>query len=477
MRFHRIAGCGVALASLVITAGLSAPASAAPAPPDRERGAPGKWTQVSTGGSGTTYHSSLYRTADGVLHVVYPKGVGNADQLGHTAINPNGTIAAQNDILPAPWAIVDSTPRVIGDAGGGLRVVFGGQQASVIGDYWSDGRMYTLTAPASGASWVLPAEAVGLSHSAYGSYGTAATTLADGTPIAGFPFNPELTWHVGTGEATADQMFALEGCCAYNMSMVRDGDNVWAAWYANGSSATNNGTFVRQIYPTLGPIIKAPGSSIGADSLPSGPVALAARVGGGVYAAYCVGYPNCDHIGLWKVGASKASSVPSSRYAETIGLSAGPSGRLWVAWADNIPRVRAARTGRNGTGFTPVRTAGMPAGTDSVFDLAIEGTTGRGDIVVQVGNGFWHTQVISGLTLKAKPGAIKHGKRQKVTFTVTDAGDRVGGAKVKVGARKCTTKASGKCTIGFARSTKAGKLSVRASHPGYAGALIKLRVK
>jgi hypothetical protein len=207
-------------------------------------------------------------------------------------------------------------------------------------------------------------------------------------------------------------------------------------------------------------------------------VALVARTGGGVYAAYCVGYPTCDHVGLWKVGTSKVTKVPSSKYAALIALSPGPSGRLWLSWSDNIPQVKAVRTGRNGAGFTPVRKVDMPAGTDAVYDLSVEGSTGRGDIVIQVGNGFWHTQVVSGLTLKAKPGAWKHGKKkQKVTFTVLDAGDRVAGAKVKVGARKCTTKASGKCTIAFPKSTKAGRLTAKASRSGYGGAVLKLRVK
>jgi hypothetical protein len=474
MRFHRIAGCGVALASLVVTAGLSAPGSAAPAPRDRERGAPGKWTQISTGGSGITYHSSLRRTADGVLHVLYPKGVGNADQLGQVAISGAGAVVGQNDVFSSPWAVIDSKPALIGTADGGLRAVFGGMQTTP--GFWDDGRMYTATAPAPGTPWTVPTEAVGESTSAVDSYGTAATTLADGTPIAAYPLNSTITWHVGTAPG-ADQTFTVDGCCAYDLAMVRDGDNVWLGWYGNGGTAATNGTFVRQIYPTLGPIAKAPGSSVGADSLPTGRVALAARSGGGVFAAYCVGYPNCDHVALWNVGTGKVSKVPASRYVAYIALSPGPSGRLWLSWSDNIPAVKAVRTGRNGSGFTPVRTVGMPAGKASVYDLSLEGSTGRGDIVIQVGDGFWHTQVVSGLTLKAKPGAIKHGKRQKVTFTVTDAGDKVGGAKVKVGARKCTTKAGGRCTIVFPRSTKAGKLSVRASHSGYAGALIRLRVK
>lgn len=474
MRLRRVAVRGVVVASLVVT-GLGAPGGAAAASFDPERGAPGKWTQVSTGSSGITYHSSLRRTADGVLHVLYPKGVGNADQLGHVAVSPSGAVLSREDLLAPPWAVVDSSPVLVGTADGGLRAVFGGVQTAGVG-YWGDGRMYTATAPASGAPWTLPAEAVGRSTSAAATYGTAATTLADGTPIAAYPLNGTITWHVGTGELDADRSFTVDGS-AYHLSMVRDGDSVWLGWYADSSNPDYDGTFVRQIYPTVGPVMKAPGSSVGADSTATGRVALVARDGGGVFAAYCVGYPDCDHIGLWTVGTTSVATVPVSRYAASIAVSAGPSGRMWVTWADNIPRVRAVRTGRDGSGFTPVRTAGMPPGAAAVHDIAIDGTTGRGDIVIQVGDGFWHTQVVSGLTMKAKPRAWKHGRRQKVTFTVSDAGDALGGAKVRAGARKCTTNTNGRCTIAFPRSMKAGRLSARASHPGYGGALIRLRLR
>ncbi|GAA4701866.1 hypothetical protein [Nocardioides conyzicola] len=474
MPLHRIALCGVALASLVLTTGLNAPAGSA-APPDRERGGPGSWTKISVGGSGITYTSSLHRTADGVLHVIYPKGSGAADQLGHVSISPSGAVIQQNDALPSAWAAMDLTPALVGTADGGLRAVFGGIQ-SVDPGFWSDGRMYTATAPASGASWTLPAEAVGTTTSAVDSYGTGATTLADGTPVAAWPLNSRITWHVGTG-SDPDQSFDLPYCCAYDVSVVRDGDDVWLGWYGNGSTAATNGIFVRKIYPTAGAIIKAPQSSVGANSPRLGQVALAARTGGGVYAAYCVGYPTCDHIGLWKVGTSKVTKVPHSKYVDHLAISPGPSGRLWIAWSDNIPKIQTIRTGRNGSGMGAGQRLGMPHGTDSVYDVAIDGTTGRGDVVIQVGNGFWHTQAFAGLTLTGKPGAWKHGKKRKVTFAVTDAGDAVAGAKVKAGSRTCTTKGNGKCTITFPKATKKGKVTVRATRNAYGPAVLVLKVK
>jgi hypothetical protein len=438
------------------------------------RGGPGHWTKVSTGDVGIIYQPSLVRTSDGVLHLVYPKGANGATNFAHTAIHSNGSIAIQNDVLPSEWASTDDSPVVLA-TGTSLRVVFGGIQ-SINPGYWSDGRMYDATSGDSGATWALPAEAIGLSHSAYGSYGTAATTLADGTPIAGFPLNSDFTWHVGTSESTPDGSYTFGSCCLYSATMVRDGSNVWAAWYANGSTEATEGTFVMQIYPTVGSPIKAPGSSVGVSSLPTGRVALTTRVGGGVYAAYCVGYPTCTYVRVWKVGTTQTAKVPHSKYATPISMSPGPSGRLWVAWADNIPRVRAVRTGISGLSMGAVRTAGMPHGAAAAYSLAVNGTRGRGDLVVNVGDALWHTQVFAGLTLQASPHRWRHGTAQTVTFKVTDAGDPVHGAQVKVGAQHCTTTTHGACSLHFASSFGTGTHTAKATKTGYSAATTGLKV-
>lgn len=464
-----------ALLSLVVTA-LTAPARADAPEPAVERGAPGTWTKISTGTSGITYRSSLQRTADGVLHVVYPKTDGGDDATyGHTAIDADGSIARQNNVLVPGWASVDPTPALVRD-GDGLRVVFGGLRSTDPG-YWSDGRMYTATAGADGAAWDVPMAAVGQSHSAYGSYGTSAVALADGTPVAAFPLNSELTWHVGTGEAVPDQSLTFDDCCLYYTAMADDDGDVWLAWYANGDTPATEGIFVKQILPAVGPTLKAPQSSVGSDSVaPMGGIALTARTGGGVFAAYCVGYPTCDHVGLWKVGTDTVRKVPSTTYAADIALSPGPSGRLWIAWSDNIPRIRAVRTNVAGTGLGAIRNVKMPANQDGVYDVAIDGTTGRGDIVINTGGGFWHTQVAPGLSVDASPATWKRGKKQKVTFDVSDAGDPVAGATVKVGDASCTTGGDGSCAITFAASKKKASIAAKATLSGYGAGSVRLKI-
>lgn len=473
-------------ALLVLSTAASPPAGAAS----------DDWTKVSTGSGAPNYGSSLHRTPGPVLHVLYPKTNGErTTTYGHAAIDADGSLRGSNDVLVPGWATLDPTPALIGD-GAGLRAVFGGVLDTSSG-FWSDGRMYTATAPEDGAAWTLPAEAVGRSRSASASHGTAAVELEDGTPVAAFARRSTIVWHVGTGD-DPDHRLRINGCCASSLAMVDNGGTVWIGWYANGSTAATNGTFVKQILPTVGPTIKAPGSSVGAHSVPTGGVALAvqARVdddgGPAVWAAYCGGYPTCDHVGLWKVGdhRSRAKKVPGSRNAAHIALSASVSDdpdlgvqgvRVWVAWSDTVPRVRAVRTGK--AGFTPVRTLGLPPHHRAVHDISIEGVPGPGDVVVNTGRSFWHARVEPGLTLEARPPTWQHGTERTVYFSVKDAGNLLGGARVEVGTRTCTTSADraevlhfGRCAITFPRTVKPGTLIARATHSGYAAGSVRLEV-
>ncbi|WP_151082263.1 hypothetical protein [Nocardioides cynanchi] len=462
---------GVAVAG---TSALGAPAL------DRSiaKGSPGHWTKISSSTVDTIYEASMVRTADGVLHVVYPRktaAAGNPVTLAHTSLTSNGATIRQNDVLPTGWATMDNAPVVVNGASG-PHVIFGGQLDTASG-FFDSGRMFMADATSdSGATWTLPAQNVGVSNAAYGSYGTSAVELADGTPVAAFPLNETITWHVGTGPG-ADGSFSVPGASLYDTTMVRDGSNVWIGWFAYGSTAATTGIFARQILPSVGPVLKAPGSSQGTNTLKLGRVALAARAGGGVYEAYCVGYATCSKVRVWKVGTSKTADVPHSHLAETVALSAGPSGRLWVAWSDNLPKVRAVRTGVNGLAMGAVQNVGIPSGHPSVYSLVLEGSRGRGDIVVNVGDGFWHTQVFAGLTLHASPSKWRHGSRQRVVFTVTDAHAAVKNANVKVGSSRCTTGNRGTCAITFPRTLGAGKHNATASRKGYAKAIVTLKVR
>ncbi len=471
----------LAATATLTTAALTAAtggAVGAPAHHDRSvaKGGPGSWTKISKSTVGITYRASMTRTANGILHVVYPHDLsGGGTTIGHTALNTDGSTAAQNNLFATGWSTMDVSPIVVSEGGTSLRTMFVGQKDLGSGT-WSQNQMYTATSGDSGGSWALPADTIGGDNNLSGLYGMGATTLADGTPVAATPLNGDLRWHVGTGLGADQTYTSPAGGSIYDVTLVRSGSAVWASWFQSGGTPSTHGTFAMQIYPPVGTPLQAPGSSSNAQSISTGRTALAARVGGGVYLAYCVGYPSCTSVRVWKVGSSTWATVPHTKFATTVALSAGPTGRLWVAWSDNGPKVHAVRTGVNGLAMGAVRTPGIPRGQTAIYNVAIEGSRGRGDIVVNVGDAFWHTQVLAGLTLHASPSKWRHGSRQRVVFTVTDAHSAVGGATVKVGTRHCSTGTHGTCAITFPGSFSTGRHAASAGKSGYAKATTTLRV-
>jgi hypothetical protein len=440
-------------------------------------GSPGHWNKVSNGSVPSNYVPSVVRTSDGALHVVYAKNVMDGIRIGHTALNTAGTVTRRNDVLASGWSVLDTAPVVVRAADNSLRVLFGGMQSPNPG-FWSQGRMYDATSTTLGADWDLPTETVGLSTHAVQSHGTAATTLADGTPVAGFSLDDTLTWHVGT-DYSPDKQYQIrpiENCCMYGLTLVRDGDTVWAAWYQNGWYDTGSGTFAMEIYPTMGTPLKAPGSSVGSNSVSTGRVALAARAGGGVFAAYCIGAPTCKAVRIWKVGTDQTANVPGSKLATSIALSTARSGRLWLAWTNSTPAVRAMRTSTTGLGVGAVTKPGLPK-HGLAYSIAIEGSRAKGDIVLNAGNGIWHTQVLPGLTTKTSKASWRAHHKQKVVFTVRDAKAPVAGAKVKIGSRHCKTNRKGTCAITFPASYAHGKHKGTVTKPHYGRAPIFVRVR
>jgi hypothetical protein len=463
-------------ATTATTAGaVGAPAAHRAARP-LAKGGVGRWTKISRSTVATSFRASTTRDSTGVLHVIYPRTVtGGNTTLSHTALNTNGSIVRQNDVLADGWSTMDVSPIVLSQ-GTALRTVFVGMRDLTAG-FWSDNQMYDATSPDAGSSWALPAEVIGSDNNLAGLYGMGATTLSDGTPVTATPLNGTISYHVGVG-TTPDSHYNAPSGSIYDVTLARSGSQVWMSWFQSGTTPSTHGTFVMPIYPVAGSPSQAPGSSSNASSISTGRTALATRVGGDVFLAYCVGYPTCTAIKLWKVGTSKVVSVPGSKGAESLALSAGPSGRLWVAWYSNVgsPKMKAVRTGTTGLVMGAVRTVGIPRGTSGVYNVVVDGSRGRGDLVVNGGDAFWHTQVLAGLSLHASPSHWRHGGRQRVVFSVTDARAAVRGARVTVGSSHCSTNRRGVCSITFPASFSRGRHTASASHTGYAKAATTLRV-
>ncbi len=456
-----------AVAALVILLGVSGPAGPALAGP------PGKWTVVSGGGISNIDRPGLYRTGDGTLHVAFTSESGS-DSVEVAHVSASGKSLGRHTVVSG-WSTTTWDPVLVGAPGGGMRIVFGGLRTTTPSDPYSEGYLYQGSSDAAGAAWTLapsttPAVA---STQGYASYGTGVATLPDGTLVTAFPLNTEISYQVGSGPV---QTFTVPDCCAYHVALAADGGAVYAAWYANGDAPSEQGVFVRQIYPTLGATVQAPGSVTKGDSLdPGARVAMVTRAGGGIYLAYLKGYPTTKSVALWKLGTSTVKNAPASKGASNVALSAGPAGRLWLAYDDGSDDLRAVRTSPSGAAFGAVQTLNVPGKSAVVYALAIEGSSGHGDVVFNDSLRILHQQVFAGLTLKADPKKWNGDKPAKVTFTVTDAGDPVKGATVKAKGKKCTTDKKGVCKLTFPQ-LGSGKFEAVAEKKDYADGSVRLKV-
>lgn len=334
-----------------------------------------------------TVEPGLLRTSDGVLHVLYRREQPSIDTLAYTNISATGRTVATGTVVTG-WSALTTDPKVVPAPGGGLRVVFGGIRTTDPSDPYGTGQMFQATAPAAGTTWTL-ADALTASHYAVDSYGTGATALADGTPMVSFPLSGILTWNSGAGDTTYD----FGTCCLYDSTLARSGGDVWVSFAANGPTPATAGLFVKQLVPATGPTTKVPQSSQGTNTLtPLQSTAFVPRHGGGQYLAYCIGYPTCSRIGLWRVGTAHPTTVPGSREARDIAIAAAPHGRLWIAWT-TYDRVKVVATSARGMSFGPVRSLRPPRAAPDLYGVSIAGTDRSADIVINNGQALYHQQV------------------------------------------------------------------------------------
>ena len=243
-----------------------------------------------------------------------------------------------------------------------------------------------------------------------------------------------------------------------------------------------------KITPTQVAKTEAPGSGSPslANNQPLQSVAFAAGAKGGGYLAYCVPTTTitCAHIALWKVGAATATTVPgsSSQHSAHVAIAAAPGGHLWVLWYDTSQnKIHVIRSNAAVTKFGPGQTIAAPPKTSELDGLQAEGSQGPLDVVALVlpttaGStpSYWDIQLLPKLTLTGSPATVAPGK--VVTFTVTDVGDPVAGAKVTFLGKNATTNSSGVATITVPTGTAAGSYTATAAETGYTAATFSEKV-
>jgi hypothetical protein len=464
---------GVVAASVTLT---SSPAMAA-----------SDWTQLSQTSSATTYPkipNIVQPTAmwfGGTLQVVWRQDQSPSEDAYVTAA-VDGTGAVALGATPMwSWQTLTENPSLI-SVGGQHFLSFSGLNPG------RTGAQYFATAP-DFTSWTVSSGSMSETQSAYASYGSDAIDNA-GTPVwvGNAGSSTGIRWHVGTSDSSpappgSDQSYKLAGCCTYDAAAARDEATgiVYAAFYSNASATTENGIQVGQILPASAGWGQAPGSLKVTDGRassldPGQRIAMVSRPGGGVYLAYVMGYPTADGIRILNAATGGTLDIGGSKGAQHVAMSAEPDGRLWVTWHRGT-RVYAVHTNPAVTQLGAIGSWGAPPGTSTLWKSEAAGTAGGVSLVytatTQNAINVWHRLVNRTLSVKAAPTKVKRGANVKVT--VTDAGDAVAGAKVKIGSKTGTTNSAGKVTI-KAPSAKGSK-KVVATKGGYNPGVTVIRVK
>ncbi len=415
--------------SVTVAAGRAAPTASPP------------WARIS-GPAGAGAQLGLGRTPDGVLHVIWNRGAtptsifdtrlsAAGKPLGTTTVatgwDGNGGLA----LLVMP----DKTLRLF--AAGGHVVGLG---SSLVG-------VNTLTAPAAGSPWTLQGGVVwgGAVANAAAQLGAALTR--DGQPVTAW------AGAVHSGLDPNAPIVSYQADMA--MSELATDQATGAVVLSGVTIAGKGGTFVKQVLPSQGPSVLLP------SSLQARNASLSARIGApGTY----VVYTDAKTVRLYRYGGA-TKTLAHGPY-DTVGVFAGPTGRLWLVWGAAGAGLFVTRSNTSVTGFEPVQKLTLPANITALYSVEGEGSAGPldlfGDILLG-GNdrGFRHVHVLAQFGLRAQVAKTKAGT--KVTLSARDAGDPVAGVAITVAGKHLKTDTKGRVTLAL----KPGTYPASATAAGY----------
>jgi hypothetical protein len=351
-----------------------------------------------------------------------------------------------------------------------------------------------FTSPDGGASWTLYPADLTKTGAAYASNMSAALGSDGTTPFITWGSSSCLCVHRGVAQTPNTDFQQGLGDFGYEPGIARDAvtGQLEVAWYSNGTG--HDGVYAAPVDQSTGalagPQVQMPGTADLLDGPFSERTQIVARPGGGLYVAYEGGYPAHTRVLLWRVGASQSTVLAQNpREVRSVGVASTPTGRLWIFWSalssSGSPIVYARRSNPGASAWGATVAVKPPAGAGSSWNLVGDGQAGLLDLVgsFSIGSsgaiGSFHTQVPPGLTLSASRTRLKlhTAKAQKVTFTVSDAGAPVGGAKVQVGGASKTTSTGGKVTLKLGPFAHRTHLLARATKSVYTPASVSLTVR
>lgn len=441
------------------------------------------WRQLSTGRVDSTGQIGVTRVGSG-LSLVWVDTVGDKYQLQTATVTKTGAVAvAANDVLPTAFGAVDDFPSIL-HTSAGLTISFGALNSNDEGGY------QYLSTSQDGKHWSVQGEVLSNDNTAYDSLGSDTAQDDSGHLLQVYTAetSQKLSYHLGTSpmpSSPSDDAMTTTTGDVYNAGVGYDAaaNTASAVWLNSSKSKSVNGIVSQQIAPSLGPLIHAPDS----DTKSSGSyqstntnqrIDVAQRAGGGLYAAYVVGYPNPGKIALWQVGTGRTLVRKVGADTERVNVADGQGGRIWVFWYTSGDTIEAARTNPSATQLGCASTVTTPNRTDSIDAFAGDGSLGPLQLAISAGaNPQVYTKVVKAcLSVSVSPHTISQKHGGVFTVTVKDAGVDVAGATVNFNGETYRTGKDGTVQIHAPKGLGTGDHGVEVKDSGYVTARAQISV-
>jgi hypothetical protein len=394
------------------------------------------WSRIS-GPNNTGQQLGLARTSDGVLHVVWNRGAPAPTSIFDTRFSPTGAKLGTTTVATNFGGAGGLALLVMPD--GTLRLFASGAPvtgSAVVG-------INTFTAQANGTGWQLDQGAVWGGPPAGASATVGAALTKDGQPVTGWGGTYYAGLAGGGTGTTVCSCFSLQG----DLATDAGSGAVFMSGIGQPSGYKLAGTYVQQALPSIGNRVVLPSANQG-----FGDSGISGRLGApGIYVAYSdntrsgVSKPA---LRLYRYGGATRTIAHGPFTVAKV--FPGPAGRLWLVWGDAADGVFVTRTSKSVGRLEPVQKLKSPPGTGFLRNAEGEGSVGALDLFVDSdagGVGFWHTHVLPLLQASASTVRGAKSKPSTVNVHVTDAGDAVAGAAVKIGSLARQTDASGKASF------------------------------
>jgi hypothetical protein len=377
-------------------------------------------------------------------------------------LTKNGTELASWD-SPAAGAILvsrDNGPAktiVTGDASAGRTQLVQQPNGAIQLYFPNPNGVARMTSTDDGVTWSSPVQTQ--SHTTGGVQ--SAAVMPDGTPL----FSQDGTGFVNVfrglnGEQSKN---VYTRCCGYHESLAVDSSGlVQIAFYSNADP--DGATVYQQLGADLSPASPTPLKPVAEHEAP-----LVADHSGNTFLAWAPGYPSATSLSVVPFRAGSAAGDGVSFRGSFSGgdphmaLAVDAQDRLWAIWTAG-PAVHAARSRSHGAHFGATVTVATPATAHGIAAVAVAGTPGSADVVVNTGTSLIEQQLQPGLSVRVTKTTKKVGKLKIVRrwAEALDDGFAVPTATFRIAGRTYHANAAGKAKV------PAG--SGKAAAPGYVGA-------